>query len=109
MLTFQGYKMYDDQTDDLGITYSYQRRVDTDKGFSYPLCKCNDAVYIDIKYYEYRLNQIDRKSCEISITLENGEGNWCDIKIYSLNPEDLQENIKKYEGKVLAMWEAFNK
>lgn len=111
-MTFEsiGYKHWDTKKDSVGTTtLSYQRRIDSDEGFSLPLCACNDKVLINIRSFEFNVQGLKRNSCDIGLIHENECGEWCNLEIYSLEEKDLLENIEKYEYKLLAMWEAFNK
>ena len=104
-----GYKHWDTKKDSVGTTLSYQRRIDTDDGFSLPLCACNDKVLINISPFEFNVQGLKRNSCDIGLVHENESGEWCNLKIYSLEENDLLESIEKYESKLLAMWDVFNK
>ncbi len=104
----RGYKHWDTRHNALGVTKYYQRRVDTDEGFDLPLCHCNEKLYINIEHSDFNINGTNHNSCEISLTHENNEGKWCDLKIYSLKEYDLLDNLDKYEAKLLAMWKVFN-
>lgn len=105
----RGYVKWNTDTDGAFTTESFQRRVDTDDGFSSSLCQCNGKLLINVKRFEYTINGVKTNSCEIAIIHENQYGTWCDLKIYSLNEDDLMENIEKYESKLIAMWEVFSK
>lgn len=107
----KGYKHYKTETDSIGIgnTKYYQRRVDTDEGFDYPLCQCNDRVSINIEVWNLTLNGRNDISCSMSLVHENQNGEWCDLKIYSLTEDELWNNLKSLEDKLLAMWGMFCK
>ena len=105
-----GYKLWKTETDQFtGVTKHYQRRIDTDdieyKG--YPLCACNDKLFINITHYDYTLNGVNRTSCTIELVHENKESEWCDLKVYSLSEEQIKDNLSKYEKKLLDMWKVF--
>lgn len=109
MKTFEqvGYKLWNSETTPFGTTKKYQRRVDTDPEFSSPLCECNERVHINIETFSYDLGTGERTTCQIGLIHENSKGEWCDLSIYSLQPDELIDNIEKYEGKILKLWEAF--
>lgn len=107
-----GYKKWNTESDSLGITCHYQKRmvvgVDFDK--SVPLCNCNEKLLMNIRHYKYTLQNGEKVSgCEIYLVHENKSEDWCDIKIYALSEEKLKENLVKYEKQLIAMWEAFSK
>lgn len=106
-----GYKMWTtEKTDFDGHVEKWQRRVDLADDFQYPLCQCNDKLHININFYSYQLNsQIKHESYEIFIVGENNDSDWYDIKIYGIKADELVDNLKKYETKLLNMWEASNK
>lgn len=105
-----GYKRWITETTEIQInTEKWQRRVDWDDDFSYPLCQCNSKLHININYFSFQIDS-ERKheGYEMFICAENKDSEWCDIKIYSISPYELIDNLKKYESKLLKMWEAFN-
>lgn len=103
-----GYKKYDVKIDHFGTTSYFQRRVDTDDGFDYPLCQCNNKVYINLTHGDFVLNDTPHVGCKLSLVHENGDGEWCDLSVYSLTEEELTVNIAKYETRLLEMWKVFN-
>lgn len=106
-LEFYGYKKWDVETEQYGTTEKYQRRVDTDEGFSSPLCQCNDRLFINIERFTCNITGSNKTSSKIDLVHENSKGEWCDIGIYSLSDEQLMSNIEQYEKKLIAMWEVF--
>lgn len=106
-----GYRMFDIVEDEWSITEKYQRRLDTDDGFSFPLCNCNDALFINIERWEIKSNNSfsGKPSSKINLVHENAKGEWCDVGIYSISDEQLLTNIKSYEAKLLVMWDLFCK
>ena len=105
----KGYKCWKTDVDDVSTSKHWQRRVDLDKGFDAPLCQCNEKLHINIRHHEFAIQDHEHKSCEIYICGENKDGEWCDIKIYSVKPEELEEKLDSLETKVLNMWKAFNR
>lgn len=105
----KGYKLYKTEPHSYGETKYYQRRVDTDEGFKYPLCLCNDRVHVNIEVWSLSLTGTDKISCSIELVHENKEGQWCDLKIYSLTEDELWNSLKSLEDKLLAMWGVFSK
>lgn len=90
-----------------GYVEQWQKRVDTAEDFNYPLCNLNDKLHIDVKFHSFSINGASYESYEMYICAENIDGDWCDIKIYSITQEQLEKNIEKYETKLLNMWSAF--
>lgn len=106
----QGYELWNTETEQFrGITKHYQRRINTDdieyKG--YPLCACNDKLFINITHYDYTLNGVNHTSYTIELVHENKESEWCDLKVYSLSEQQIKDNLSKYEKKLLDMWKVF--
>ena len=110
-LTDAGYKCWNVDKDQYGSTEKWQARVDIRDGFdeSIPLCQCNDKLFFNVKAYDFTINGINLKSANIYITAENKQGEWCDLKIYSLPWEELESNLSSLEQKLLRIWVEFNK
>lgn len=104
----KGYKCWKTDAEDYGFTHHWQRRVDLDEGFEAPLCQCNEKLHINVRHSEFNFGGTQHKSCEIYICGENLAGEWCDIKIYSITLDELEEKLDNLELKVLNMWKAFN-
>ncbi len=110
-LTNAGYKRWNVDKDQYGTTEEWQARVDIRDGFdeSIPLCQCNDKLFFNVKAYDFDINGINHKSASIDITAENKQGEWCNLKIYSLTWEELESNLSSLEAKLLRMWNEFNR
>lgn len=86
----------------------FQKRMDNKEEFeSYPLCQCNGKLLVNVEHHKYTIHGKDCESCQISLVHENQDTDWCDLRIYSLSPEKLKENLQKYELKLLDMWDVF--
>lgn len=105
-----GYKCWKEEIDYAGVKRQWQYRVDLREDFdeSLPLCVCNDKLFFNINEYAYDVNGVYCHSFEIDITAENAAGDWCDLKIYSLTAEQIDNNLHYYEQKLLKMWRTFN-
>ena len=106
----QGYKLWKTETEQfIGVTKHYQRRVDTDdiEYEGYPLCACNDRLFINITHYDFTLNGVNHTSSIVQLVHENKDGEWCDLRVYSLSEQQIKDNLSKYEKKLLDMWEVF--
>ena len=104
----KGYKCWKTEEDEYSTTKHYQRRADKDEWFDAPLCRCNEKLHIDINEFKYSVGDISGRSFTISICAEGQDGDWCDIKIYGINPDTLEKKLDSLEGKVLNMWKGFN-
>lgn len=104
----KGYKCWKTDVNDVSTSKYWQRRVDLDESFDAPLCQCNDKLCIDIRYSVFKIHGDHHESYEIYICGENVCGEWCDVRIYSIEPKELQEKLDSLETKVLNMWKAFN-
>ena len=105
-----GYKKYNEKLDSFGTTGSYQKRIDTIKEYEhYPLCQCNDKLFLNILHSCYQVNGQPYEGFEMFLVHENKAGDWCDLKIYSLNEEKILANLGKYEKQLLNMWQLFYK
>lgn len=81
----------------------YQKRIDTDK---YPMCNLNDKLFINVTHHKIPISKTIYESFEINLCQENQDGDWCDLKIFSL-PEEKLVNLAHYETKLLEMWNVF--
>lgn len=102
----ENYNCWKDEVNTFGKTYFYQKRVDTVYQ-SYPLCNCNDKLFINIIHTDFVINDNPHISYEMSLCHENDVGEWCDLKIYSLTAEKIIGNLKMYETALLDMWNIF--
>jgi len=106
----KGYKCWKKDFDECSKTEHYQRRVDNLPGYrdNYPLCRCNNKLFIDIIHYRYTIHGTPHNSLTAGICHENAAGEWCDLKIYSLSGAKVKESLDSIEQKLLNMWKAFN-
>lgn len=107
-----GYKLWNTEKEWLGenlcVTNQYQKRVDEASGWlSAPLCKTNDKLFLNIKETKIALNGEVFHSWTVNICHENDNKQWCNLDIYGLKEEDL-ENMLTFENKLRKMWIAFN-
>lgn len=88
------------------LTQKLQRRLDMEDGFDFPLCQCDDKLFLNIEPTQAHVNGNVSDSSEMSLVHEyNGE--WCGLKIYSISSDDLQNKLGFYEQKILNMWKVF--
>lgn len=104
-----GYKMWEEKDDYLGdkrfVSRKYQKRVDhLPEWEGVLLCLCNDKLSLNIS--ESRIGEFSA-SYSISMTHENGYGEWCGLKIYSLSARQLKEGLLDYECKLKKLWDVF--
>lgn len=94
---------------DYGTKDMFQKRMDILPEYvDYPLCICNDKILINVDWFECSFpNHPGMRSAEISLVHENKDGDWCDLKIYSLKEEDIKYNLEKYERKLMDLWKVF--
>lgn len=110
-----GFKTWDSGYEEVGnISRNYdkrQKRIDNCKQWEgIPLCGCNDKVFVNIDSSSWGVDQDGSEtSYEVSLTHENKEGQWCDIKTYSLRASDLdtEEKIEFQVKRTIALWELF--
>lgn len=109
-----GYKMWKEEKDSFSNKWQYQKRLDNKQDFdqSVPLCFCNEKLLINIIEYRFDNPSVillteHSNSFEMYICHENFEGEWCDIKIYSLRDSEIKENLTKLEDKLISMWKVF--
>ena len=103
-----GYKMWEQNVDKMSVTQKYQKRVDTlHKYKDIPLCECNDKLLINIDYWSFEINGITSESCSIYMIHENKNGDWCDLKIYSIPVDKIKEGLVVYEDKIVKLWNEF--
>ena len=102
------YKMWKQDVDKMSISQKYQKRLDIlHKYKDVPLCECNDKLLINIDYWSFKINGITSESCGIYMIHENQNGDWCDLKIYSIPVDKLMEDIVGYEDKIVNLWKGF--
>lgn len=102
------YKKYTTNSDSIGVKEEYQKRIDTNEEYGhYPLCQCNDKLFLNVSKFDYSINGEQFLSYEMFLVHENKDGNWCDLKIYSLSEEEISANLPKLEKKLLDMWVVF--
>lgn len=107
-LESNGYKMWEEDSDEYSNSQKYQKRVDIlNKYDSVPVCTCNGKLSINIDYWTMNINGINSKNCTIYMIHKNNNDEWCDLKIYSLTEEQLQGNLQSYEDKMVKLWEVF--
>lgn len=104
-----GYKMWKEDKDEMSFSQKYQKRLDTLHEYeNAPLCHCNDKLLINIDYWRFEINGITSESCTIYMTHENKNGDWCDLKIYSIPVDKTKENLHYYEDKIIKLWKEFS-
>lgn len=104
-----GYKMWEEKTDYLGdkkfVSRKYQKRVDVlPEWQGTTLCFCNDKLFLNIE--EFQIAGFP-ESYSISMVHENGYGEWCNFKIYSLTGEQITEFLDQYESRMKKLWDIF--
>ena len=103
-----GYRNWKVDKQGYGTTTHYQKRIDIIQEYEhYPLCECNDKLFINIVHSEFTINGREHVSFEMSLVHENKAGNWCNLKIYSLTEEKVTANLQKYEKLILELWNVF--
>lgn len=102
------YKMWKEDKDTMSFSQKYQKRLDTlHKYKDVPLCECNNKLLINIDYWRFEINGITSESCSIYMIHENKNGDWCDLKIYSIPVDKMKENLVAYEDKIVKLWKGF--
>ncbi len=105
-----GYKLWKTETEQsIGVTKHYQRRIDADdiEYEGYPLCACNDKLFINMTHYDSTLHGVNLSGYTVELVHENKESEWCDLKVYCLSEQQIKDNLSKYEKKLLDMWKVF--
>ena len=78
------YKLWEEKEETVGVMYfktkKYQKRLDLNGDFKYPLCQCNDKLHINITETSYKVGEKESVSFEIYITAETRFGDWADLK-----------------------------
>jgi len=86
----------------------WQKRMDTlELWKDYPLCECNDKLFLNINYFTHISGWVVYESYAMFLTHENPKGEWCNLEIYSLSPQQIIDNIAAYEATLMQMWELF--
>lgn len=110
-LKTNGYKNWSTEETEFCVKESYQKRMDSLSDYEglYPVCCLNDKLCINIKHHSYTLpnNPKPYDGYEMYLVHENQDGDWCDLKIYSLTEEKLKANLATYEKQLLDMWKVF--
>lgn len=97
---------YNDSPNIRMITQKLQRRLDIDFP-ELPVCDCNDKLFINVDICQSTIHGNLSVTAEVHLCHENKQGEWCDLKIYSLKPQDIYDRLYFYENKLLEMWELF--
>ena len=106
-LESKGYKMWKEDHNSHGSTFNFQKRVDRDYPMA-PLCQCNEKLFINIDMHTLFTNSVEQHtSFTISLVHENQQGEWADLRIYSLSEEQIQSKLESYEDKIINLWEIF--
>ncbi len=71
-------------------------------------CECNDdkTMQIVIRPYEFDLGATQYRSAEVSACGEYGDGQWWELKAYSINPDDLPAKLDGIEKSLIEAWNA---
>lgn len=105
-----GYKMWKEDKNEMSVSQKYQKRLDVlHKYKDAPLCECNNKLLINIDYLSFEINGITFESCSIYMIHENKNGDWCDLKIYSIPVDKMKENLVAYEDKIIKLGKEFSK
>lgn len=97
----RGYRYYED---DFTGRYSYFKRSN-----SPVYCNCNEKpVKFEIRYYPKIGNNIKYEQCEIRIIAETNVGDWVDLAFYSINVQDLLDDLTDFEYRLQRAWESVN-
>lgn len=89
----------------------YQKRVDVFEDYEhYPLCQCNNKLFINILEAATTnlISGVVSSSYEIELCAENNQQLWYQFKIYSIDSEDIQNNLNLYEKDILDFWKLAN-
>lgn len=89
------------------VNSHYQKRMDTlEEWGEYPPCKCNDKILVNILHSTTFCcpEGLVGESMEISICHELEDGEWADLKIYSVSPENIKHKLEDYEQRVMLLW-----
>lgn len=104
-----GYKMWKEETCDIlqGFAKYFQKKINVNEN-DVPVCKTNDALYINVEEHNYNLPNVGNKiNFTINIKAENQNEDWCDIGIYGISYDKFKTNIETYENQIIDMWIAF--
>lgn len=88
------------------MTQKLQRRVDKVYNLLH-VCNCNDKLFVNVDIIQSSIHGNLSISAEVHLCQENKQGEWCNLKIYILKPEDIYSNLEKYEQKILKLWDVF--
>lgn len=106
LLIDRGYKCWKTDNESYGVIKHYQRRLQEDE--TIPLCQCNDKTLLNVVHSDLLIHGHKSESFEVSLCHKNKDGEWCDLKIYSLTRKHVEDSLDRLEQKVLNMWKAFN-
>jgi len=106
-LTDNGYRMWKEKVDSIGVVQNYQKRVDSQYPNA-PLCSSNEKLFINITYYSYHLPD-NRVTEGFEIYLVHGIESdiWCDLKIYPISEQQMVNGLRQFEDKLIEMWKIF--
>lgn len=102
-LESKGYKMWSKDSDSISTKSFFQKRWEGES----PLCKTNEAIYINVNHYIFHMNAENGGGLEIELCHGREDDVWCKLKLYSITPQSLVEKLEDYEYTLLEMWETF--
>lgn len=106
-LESNNYRMWKEDHNSHGSTFNFQKRVDREYPMA-PLCKLNEKLFINIDMCTLFANSTDKHTgFTIGLVHENQQGEWADLRIYSLSEEQIRSRLGSYEDKIINLWEIF--
>lgn len=103
-LESKGYKLWRKDDDDISTKYFYQKKWE---GEGFPLCKTNDAIYINIIHTFFHEYGDEEGGIEVDLCHGREDDLWCKLKLYCISPKKLVDKLEEYEYTLLEMWKTF--
>ena len=85
------------------ITQNLQRRVDKVYNML-PVCNCNDKLFINVDIIQTVYQGNMSITAEVHLCHENKQGEWCNLRVYALKPDQVYSKLEDKEHKLLKMW-----
>jgi hypothetical protein len=112
-----GYTLWDEGTKHLAgrvpaqlEVHKYQKRVDTLPEYrDITPCQLNNKLFINISVTHYNYAGDRSVTATIDIAGEDYQGEWCDLSLYSISLEKLEQNLGHYEDRIVSLWGNFIK
>lgn len=83
--------------------YLFQKRIDDGRNF---LCSCNDKLHMNVKVFDFTINDNVYRSIEMEMCHEMSDGKWFKQCIYRITVDEFIEYYETAFNKLVYAWES---